>query len=298
MFGQLTDIYGHDFELDQSKFSQYKTLDSFLDAIDVRRSEVPVRRKAEASLDSVIGNYILFHDEFKLSDSEIAKNPYILFTEKENAKLVQGLISSRLSLTASKAIKKLPNIYRYISSDLNIHLDDLESNFEMSESQIKNNLSLITYDITTLQDKADAYTFEGIDYTNNYSLLTKVVENVLTSRDLIIGRGVAKPEKGNWYERVIGIPVDYLEPKIEYCDSRDMDWVKKPEVLLLGLGTDKNPGSLVKKVNLIDYALNGKDLPDNLNYKENPALLYKCTYSDLKKRVRGHYPKAKFPKGV
>jgi hypothetical protein len=84
---------------------------------------------------------------------------------------------------------------------------------------------------------------------------------------------------------LLTVSVPVLEAKVDYCEKEGIDWRKKPQILVLGLGDDKKEGALPRRVNMIKNEFGENPIPPELDYRAHPQILIHPD-CDLKNKLK------------
>ena len=134
----------------------------------------------------------------------------------------------------------------------------------------------------TINNKILAYERAHIDFHRNYILLEKNPRKVIATRNYLRDEvRLSENQNDMWYYMLLAIDKETLMKKTDYCEKEGIDWKKVPRILLLGLGTENEPGALVRRVNMIKETFSNIRLPESLDYKIKPQVIVDTTDSGL-----------------
>ena len=177
-----------------------------------------------------------------------------------------------------KRIAKLPRLFTrsidYFKNFYNHYLITFGDELKV-KNMIKSTPNLFNYNTKKIDQKIQVYNEVGINFHKNYVLLLIDPNNAIEARDYLKEElKIKEPgESAIWFYMILTSKKTYLESKVRYCEKEGINWMLAPKVLVLGLGTEEKPGALVRRVGMIKNAFGDRELPWNLNYKENPLVL-------------------------
>lgn len=190
-----------------------------------------------------------------------------------------------------RKVARLPELFTYSLDSMcdtyQHYADEFDGNEEQAKALLRNATTIFGNDTGLIDDKIKAYKKAGIDFHRNYSLLEIRPEKAIDTKNYLTELRIQEPETGKWYYMLLAVSRKTLEPKVEYCGREGIDWKNHPEVLVLGMGTDKKLGALPRRVNMIKNSYTGTEIPSMLDYKSNPSILI-LPDANLRSRIERH----------
>jgi hypothetical protein len=182
---------------------------------------------------------------------------------------------------ARKTLLRLPALFTYRVDRKRQMIDNFATYFKdrkLAIAMFRKKPGLFGYRSSTLLKKMRRYSQEGCDYHQNYTLLELDVDNVIDGFRLLRKENVLLDD--GMLFRFLAIGGRQLRKKMMYLEDKNIEWKEYPRILYLGLGTEGKPGTLPRRIALIDNTF-GEDIPVGIDYRQNPKIL---AYTDLELR--------------